>query len=210
LLILKSQIKIMGKKDPKIDAYIARSADFAKPILKHIRNLIHKGCPEVAEKIKWSFPNFEYKGIFCNMAAFKAHCTFGFWQGALIKDNHGVLTSGEAMGHFGKITSLKDLPSDKIILDYIHQAVRLKDEGIKNPKKTVKRLKEVRVPSEILKIIRANKKAFSVLENFSNSNKKDYIEWIEEAKTETTREKRISTMMEWLQEGKPRNWKYMP
>ena len=199
----------MGMKDPKIDAYIDKAADFAKPILNHIRELIHQGCPQVVEKIKWSFPNFEYKGIFCHMAAFKSHCTFGFWQGALIEDSHGVLTSGEAMGHFGKITNLIDLPKDKIILDYIRQAIRLKDEGIKNPKKRLRRLREVKVPSKIMEIIRSNRKALTVFENFSNSNKKDYVEWIMEAKTEATRAKRIVTMMEWLQEGKPRNWKYM-
>jgi len=202
----------MGKKDPKIDAYIAKSADFAKPILEHLRELVHKGCPGVTEVMKWSFPNFEYKGLICNMAAFKSHCTFGFWQSSLMKDPYKVMTAtGEkAMGHFGRITSLKDLPSDKIMLQYIREAVSLKDSGAKVARKRpVKSPPPVKVPAYILDAIKKNKKAWKSFEDFSNSHKKEYVEWVEEAKTNTTREKRLATMIEWLKEGKTRNWKYV-
>lgn len=202
----------MGKKDPKFDAYIAKSADFARPILKHLRQLVHKGCPEVTEAMKWSFPNFEYKGLFCNMAAFKHHCTFGFWQSTLMKDPHGVMTkTGEkAMGHFGRITSLKDLPSDKILLEYIREAVKLKDTGARVIRKTpVRSTKPIKVPSYIISAIKKNNKALKTFKSFPNSHKKEYVEWIEEAKTDATKEKRIGNMMEWLKEGKPRSWKYM-
>src|SRR5882757_7669780 len=106
----------MAKKEKAIDAYIARSADFAKPILNHIRELVHKACPDVEEKMKWSFPHFDYKGeMMCSMAAFKQHAAFGFWKAALMKDPILTETSKSevAMGHLGRITSLKDLPSDK-------------------------------------------------------------------------------------------------
>jgi len=201
----------MGKKDPKVDVYIKKSADFAKPILKHLRELVHQGCPDVTEAIKWTFPNFEYKGLLCNMAAFKSHCTFGFWQPSLMKDPQGILKTGEkAMGQLGRITSLADLPKDKIMLKYIKEAVKLKDSGAKVIKKrSPELLKPIKVPAYILNRIKKDKKALKVFDSFSNSHKRDYVEWIEEAKTVNTREKRMATMMEWLKEGKSRNWKYM-
>lgn len=200
----------MGKKDKRVDAYIAKSADFAKPILKHLRELVHKACPEVEETIKWSFASFDYKGMLCSMAAFKQHCTFGFWKVSLLKDPKKYLTVENAMGHLGKITSLKDLPSDKILIDFIKQAIKLNNEGIKLPSKprsTVK--KELKVPDYFQKMLSKNKKALQIFENFSYSHKKEYIEWITEAKTEETRTKRMNQALEWMVEGKSRNWKYM-
>jgi uncharacterized protein YdeI (YjbR/CyaY-like superfamily) len=205
----------MPKKDKRIDAYISQSATFAQPILKHLRKLIHQGCPEVQETIKWGVPSFDYKGPFFSIAAFKQHCALGFWKAGLIEDRHGYLKpiaseGGEAMGNFGRITSLDDLPSDKILLDYIRQARRLNDEGIKNsPRKATKR-KELKAPEYMLAAIRKNKKAWATFENFGPSNKRDYVEWITEAKTEATRDKRLTQAIEWMVEGKPRNWKYMP
>lgn len=200
----------MGKKDKRIDAYISKSADFAKPILKHLRELVHKACPEVEETIKWSFACFDYKGILCSMAAFKQHCSFGFWKAALLNDPKKYLTAENAMGHLGKITSLKDLPSDKILIDFIKQAVKLNDEGVKLPSKPkTNAKKELIVPDYFQKILSKNKKALQIFENFSYSHKKEYIEWITEAKTEETRIKRMNQAIEWMVEGKSRNWKYM-
>jgi uncharacterized protein YdeI (YjbR/CyaY-like superfamily) len=203
----------MEKKEKAIDAYIAKAADFAKPILVHIRELVHKVCPEVEEKMKWSFPHFDYKGeMMCSMAAFKAHAVFGFWKGSLMKDP--VLMenakSETAMGHLGRLTSLKDLPSDKKITAWIKEAMMLNDKGIKvaKTKPTEKEKKALVIPDYFQKVISKNKKAAAAFDAFSYSHKKEYVEWITEAKTDETRNKRMTTAVEWLSEGKNRMWKY--
>jgi len=199
----------MPKKDPRVDAYIAKSADFAKPILKQIRKIVHAGCPEAEEAIKWQFPTFMYKGMLCGMAAFKEHCTFGFWKHALILDSNKKEEEG-GMGQFGRITSLADIPSDKVMLGYIKKAMQLNDEGIKVPKQArPKKKKELVVPDYLSAALKKNKKACETFENFSYSHKKEYVEWLTEAKREETREKRLETTVAWLAEGKARNWKYM-
>ncbi len=153
----------MGKKDKRIDAYIAKSADFAKPILNHLRELVHKACPDVEETMKWSFPHFDYKGaMMCSMAAFKAHCAFGFWKAKLMQDyDKKMKKAGEtAMGHFGRITKLSDLPSDSTLLNYIKEAARLNDEGVRLPAKPkAKKKKELNIPSYFLNALKKNKKA---------------------------------------------------
>ena len=202
----------MAKKEKAIDAYIARSADFAKPILNHIRELVHKSCPDVEEKMKWSFPHFDYKGeMMCSMAAFKQHAVFGFWKASLMKDPVLVenAKSEVAMGHLGRITGLKDLPSDKKMTAWIKEAMALTDKGIKLPSKAkATEKKELVVPDYFTKALSRNKKAKQVFEGFSYSNKKDYVEWITGAKTEETRNSRMATALEWLAEGKVRHWKY--
>jgi uncharacterized protein YdeI (YjbR/CyaY-like superfamily) len=203
----------MGKKDPRIDAYIAKAQPFAQPVLKHLRKLVHTACPEVEETIKWGMPFFDYKGSFCNMASFKQHCTFGFWKPKLLKDPENYLGEnkahgGEAMGNLGRITGLKDLPPDKVILDFIKQAKKLNDEGVKIAKPKTEK-KELVIPAELTNALKKNKKAEKVFDDFSYSHKKEYAEWITEAKTEETRNKRLATAIEWISEGKPRNWKYM-
>ncbi len=201
----------MGKKDKKVDAYIAKSAEFAKPILTHLRTLVHQACPEVEEVIKWGFPNFDYKGVLCNMAGFKQHCSFGFWKASLMKDPNKILavTDRNSMGHFDRITSLKDLPTDKILLAYIKQAVELNELGVKRKVKvTPKGSKTIDTPDYLEKILKKNKMAREVFENFAYSHRKEYIQWFEEAKTEETRNKRIAQAIEWISEGKGRNWKY--
>lgn len=198
------------KYNPIVDAYISKSAEFAKPILEHLRALVHKVCPEVEETIKWGFPNFDYMGPMFNMAAFKNHCAFGFWKGALIPKLKSSISNEPAMGNLGKITSLKDLPSNKTLIALLREAVKLNEEGIKLPKKDSSADKKVIiVPDYIASALKKNKSAQNNFSAFSYSNKKEYIEWITEAKTAATREKRISTMIEWVAEGKPRNWKYM-
>jgi uncharacterized protein YdeI (YjbR/CyaY-like superfamily) len=197
--------------DKRIDDYIAKSADFAKPILNHLRKIIHVACPQVEETIKWGFPHFGYKGMMCSMAAFKQHCAFGFWKAALMKDADKMLDNqGQAMGHAGKLKTLKDLPSDKILIGWVKEAMKLNDEGIKLPerKKSDSR-PEIVVPDALKKELVKHTKAADTFSNFSPSHKREYIEWIEEAKTEATKSKRILTTIEWLTEGKTRMWKYV-
>lgn len=202
----------MGKRDGRIDEYISKSADFAKPVLIHLRELVHKTCPGVEETMKWSFPHFDYKGMLCHMASFKQHCAFGFWKAELMKDKALMQNakSETAMGHLGKITSLKDLPSDKKMIAYIKEAMKLNDEGVKLPSRgKASQKKDVFMPHYFLKALKKNKTAFNVFDDFSPSHKREYVEWITEAKTEETRSRRIATAIEWMSEGKPRNWKYI-
>jgi uncharacterized protein YdeI (YjbR/CyaY-like superfamily) len=201
----------MPTKDPRIDLYIYNAADFARPILLHLRELVHAACSDVQETIKWSFASFDYKGPMCSMASFKQHCAFGFWKASLMKDK--TLTknaeSESAMGHYGKITSLKDLPSDKKIIAHIKEAMMLNEKGIKlPPRKVTTAKKEIVVPVYFLKQLKKNKKAFITFENFSSSHKREYVEWITEAKTDETKNRRMETAIEWMSEGKSRNWKY--
>ena len=196
----------MPTVDPRIDAYIEKSADFAKPILTHIRKLVHKACPDITETMKWSFPHFDHKGTVCSMASFKQHCAFGFWKQSLLEQG-AFPAEKTAMGSFGRITSLKDLPSDRVMISLIQQAVELNEKGIKVQKKPAEK-KEIVVPDDLKKALSKNKAAKTAFEKFSPSHKREYVMWIEEAKTEPTRNKRLATTVEWLSEGKSRNWKY--
>ncbi len=204
----------MGKKDERIDAYIAKAADFAKPILIHLRDMMHTLCPDVEETWKWSFPVFVYKGaIMCNMAAFKAHCSFGFWKASLMEDTDKLfdLQERDGMGHFGKIYSIKDLPKDAILKKYIKAAMKLNEDGVKLPAKakvTEEKKKELEVPDYFIAELKKSKPAQKNFDAFSYSCKKEYVQWFEDAKTEVTRNKRISQALEWIAEGKDRNWKY--
>ena len=190
-----------------MDEYIAKAAEFARPILAHIRELVHKACPEARETIKWSVPHFEHQGILCNMATFKAHCAFGFWRGNQLKIE--AKNSSEAMGDFGRITSLADLPSDKVLVGYIREAARLNESGLKRPKAPkAKVTRGLVVPESLIRALKKNRKAADTFNGFSNSHKKEYAEWIATAKTEQTREKRVAQAIAWLTEGKSRNWKY--
>ena len=204
----------MPQTDARVDAYIAKSADFAQPILTHLRKLIHAACPEVEETIKWSFPNFVYRGaVMCNMASFKEHCSFGFWRASLIEDTENILAVSDriSMGHLGKITGLRDLPKDTVLTKYIKAAMKLHDEGIKPParaKASEKEKKELETPDYFMAELSKNPSAKQQFYAFSYSNRKEYIEWLTEAKTEATRNKRMATAIEWIAEGKSRNWKY--
>ncbi|MCG7856929.1 YdeI/OmpD-associated family protein [Flavihumibacter sediminis] len=201
----------MVTTDPRIDAYIENAEPFARPILQHLRSLVHKTCPETVETIKWGFPHFLYKKeILCSMASFKKHCAFIFWKATLMKDPILIenARAETAMGHLGKIMSLKDLPADKQMIAYLKEAMELNDKGIKLPKKTAAPKKELMVPKELKEALSKNKKAFDVFDKASYSHRKEYIEWICEAKTEATRNKRISKTIEMLAEGKSRNEEY--
>ncbi len=200
----------MAKIDPRVDACIAQAPEFAKPILTHIRKLVHQGCPEVEETIKWRFPTFMYKGMFCGMGAFKGHCTFGFWKHELLFGTDGGEAKDGGMGQFGRFTSLSDLPKDSVLIGYIKRAARLNDEGVKAPSRSKpKERKPLVVPSFFRSALKKNKKALATFENFSYSHKKEYVEWLTEAKTEETRTRRLAMALEWLAQGKARNWKYM-
>jgi uncharacterized protein YdeI (YjbR/CyaY-like superfamily) len=200
----------MGTRDFRVDAYIAKSADFAKPILTHLREVVHAACPQVEETMKWSSPHFDYRGqMMCMMAGFKEHAIFGFWKGSLIAGvapnrNNG----GEAMGNYGKLKSVKDLPSKKELTAFIKQAMKLNDEGItvSRPKKSPK--PEAKVPAELEAALAKNKKAVATWEAFPPSHRREYIQWIDEAKRPETKEKRVAQTVEWVAEGKGRNWKY--
>lgn len=180
------------------------------PVLEYLREVIHTACEET---MKWSMPHFQYQGsILCSMASFRQHCAFGFWLAPVIKDPDGILqTESKSMGHFGRIRSLKDLPRKKILVKYIREAMSLIQKGITRPaaKPSVKDKKELKVPHYFLAALTKNKKALDVFSDFSYSHRKEYVEWVTEAKTEETRQKRIAASLKWLAEGKARNWKYM-
>jgi uncharacterized protein YdeI (YjbR/CyaY-like superfamily) len=202
--------------NPKVDAYIAKAAPFAKPILTHLRGLIHKACPGVAEEIKWSRPFFSYHGeIIGNVSAFKAHCSSGFWDaeiGKVLKAD-GVLQDG-GMGSLGRITRLEDMPSDKQLIGYLRQAAAFIDAGqgatwVAVRRQVVKAPKPlVEVPEELTAALKKNKAAATAFAAFSASCKREYSEWIASAKRAETRERRVAQAIEWISEGKQRNWKY--
>ncbi len=200
----------MAKKNPAVDAYIGKSADFARPILNHIRKIVHSACPEVEEAVKWGMPFFVYNGMLCNMAAFKEHCSLGFWKGKLIFGEKYLEGEEEGMGSFGRITKVSDMPSEKALTGYIKNAMKLNEEGVKAPAvRKGKEKMELTAPPYFMDALKKNKKALATYESFSPSHKREYGEWVVEAKTEETREKRLETAIEWMAEGKIRNWKYV-
>jgi len=200
----------MGTKDARVDAYIAKSAVFARPILKHLRKIVHTGCPDVEETIKWQFPHFDHKGVMCGMAAFKEHCAFGFWKEALVL-NRDQAVEKTAMGSFGCVTSLADLPSEKTLIGYVKKAAALNEAGIKAPGRTQPKKKEpLAVPNYFNAALKKNAKARKTFENFAPSKRREYLEWVTEAKREETRNERLATSIKWLAEGKSRHWKYQP
>ncbi|UTY60136.1 YdeI family protein [Massilia sp. erpn] len=193
--------------DPRIDAYIAKSAEFAQPILAHLRALVHATCPEVEETVKWGMPHFMYKGMLCNMAAFKQHCSFGFWKAEMLLSQADAKTE-EAMGQFGRIASLKDLPPQKTLAGYIKKAMQLNEDGVKAPAKAKAAKPELQVQDYFLAALEGKPAALAHFDAFSTSKKRDYVEWLDEAKTEATRQRRLEQAVEWIAEGKSRNWKY--
>lgn len=197
--------------DPRIDEYIERAAPFARPVLRHLRELVHKTSPDIIETVRWGFPHFDYKGILCSMAAFKKHCHFGFWKGTILKDSKELLTAVGAtqMANFDQITSMKDLPPDKVLTAYIREAIRLNEEGIALPAKEKRpRNTQIVIPEELSSALNRNTKAKAAFEKFSPSHKREYIEWIIDAKTDATREKRVDKTIELLTDGKSLHNKY--
>lgn len=199
--------------DPRVDAYIEKSTPFAQPILTHLRELMHKACPRATESVKWGMPFFIQQGvILCHMAAFKQHCAFGFWgsgmKKVLAKDGRN---SSDAMGTLGRITSLKDLPPDRLMLTYMRQAAELVDSGERKTsidRPANKKKKPVSIPLELTVALKKNKLAAKAFAGFSPSCKREYAEWITEAKRPDTKQKRLAQAIGWIAEGKTRHWKY--
>jgi uncharacterized protein YdeI (YjbR/CyaY-like superfamily) len=197
----------MGTRDDRIDAYIERAAPFSQPILKHLRRIVRATSPEIDETLKWRSPFFTYKGApLCFMASFTRHCTFGFWKGSLLAEND--TKAREAMGSFGRITKLSDLPSPAKLKAMIRAAMKLKDAGVKAPNKHPRKA-PARMPAWFAASLRSNAKARAAFDAFTPGRRREYVEWLAEAKTEATRSKRLATAMEWIADGKPLNWKYM-
>jgi hypothetical protein len=225
----------MGTRDARVDAYIAKMQPFAQEILQHIRDVVHTACPQCEEAMKWSMPFFTYKGaLLCNMAGFKAHASFGFWLG---KQVLGDDAEEGAMGQFGKLTSVKDLPSKTVLTKHIKKAMQLVDAGAKleratatagsrgkavrgqgeggrgkgegsAAKKVAAKMASVVVPPELSKALLRHPEAKAAFEAFSPSHRREYAEWIAEAKKPETKERRVQQALEMLAEGKGRNWKY--
>lgn len=194
-------------RDPRVDAYIAKSPAFAQPILNRLREAVHAGCPEVQETIKWSVPSFEYKGPFCGMASFKKHAMFGFWKHQLMA---GVLPKGEhrAFGKFGRLESIDDVPSKAALVKIVRIARKLNDDRIKVPRAPKPAKPPVKTPADLMAALKASPRALAAFKAFSPSHKREYVEWITEAKAAETRARRVAQAGEWIAEGKSRNWKY--
>jgi uncharacterized protein YdeI (YjbR/CyaY-like superfamily) len=197
-------------KPPAVDAYILKSADFARPVLRRLRAAMHKACPQIEETMKWSAPFFEHKGIVAYMAAFKTHARFGFWKWKLLKDRAGLLSPGGDFGLRGsRLRSTADLPPDAIMIRCIKAAVALNERGVKVPRTARKKRPPARPPGDLVAALRKNPKAQATFKSFTTSQQREYVEWITEAKQDATRRKRLATAIEWIAEGKRRNWKYL-
>lgn len=193
--------------DPRIDACIERAAPFARPILTRLRSLIHRACPQVTETLKWNSPAFEHHGILCGFAAFKKHCTLGFWKEALLADGASDEDT-KALDALGRIESEDALPSDAAIIRLIRRASKLNEDGVKLPAGKKSRKPPPRTPPDLAAALRQSPEAAANFKGFSPSHKREYIEWITEAKQPETRARRLATAIEWIAQGKGRNWKY--
>jgi len=197
----------MGTKDARVDAYIAKAPDYAKPILEYLRATVHEVVPDVTEEIKWQMPHFTYKGMFCGMGAFKDYSVFGFRKAELVLgDKFKSLRLTDQIGH---LQTVDDLPPKKTLVAYLKKAKQLNDDGTKVERKPPKPKKPLRTPVFLSAALKKNKKAAAAYEAFSPSHKREYVEWLTEAKTDETRNKRLAQAVEWMAEGKARNWKYM-
>lgn len=194
--------------DPRVDAYIDRAAPFAQDILRHWRATVHAQCPEVVETIKWGFPNFTYRDkILTGMAAFKAHCSIGFWHGEAAVGAEQAKDG--AMGQFGRLTALKDLPAKTAQKAALQRAMRLIEDGVKaRAPRTTAPKPPPDAPEDLLAALTQNVAARQTFDAFPPGQRREYIDWIVEAKKAETRERRIAQAVEWMAEGKRRNWKY--
>ena len=199
---------------PQVDEYIASAGAFAQPILNHIRELVHQALPDVQEDIKWSMPFFTYRSIMLgNMAAFKQHCSFGLWgKEAAAGLRADGLYDRKAMGVLGKLTSLKDLPSDREFIKYVRAAAAEIETGARTTNYSRSKPSDPKpppeVPTSLAAALKKNKAAAAQFAAMPPGCKREYCEWIAEAKRDETREKRAATAVEWIAEGKRRNWKY--
>jgi uncharacterized protein YdeI (YjbR/CyaY-like superfamily) len=190
----------------QVDAYIGKSAPFARPIFEKLRRLFHQACPQIEEKLKWGCPSFEYKGLVGGFAGFKQHAAFGYWRQDVLPDPHGLFKSRGAFG--SRLTDMSQLPSDEVLLQYIRAAVKLNETGAPARFKSKAR-PPLKIPAWFLSALKKNKKALAAFEAFPPSHKREYVEWLVEAKQDETRKKRLETAVAWMAEGKTRNWKYV-
>jgi len=199
----------MGTRDDRVGAYISRSADFARPILAHLRALVHRVCPDVTETIKWGFPHFEHHGVLCSMASFKAHCAFGFWHAQMRSLAGAPLAADAAMGQFGRIATLSDLPKNADLAALIRKAAALNAAGVRSVRAPgIKPRAPLDVPEDLAAAFRKNCGALGHFSAMSASHRREYIEWLVDAKRDETRRKRLATAIEWIGEGKSKEWKY--
>ncbi|MCK6447199.1 MAG: YdeI/OmpD-associated family protein [Planctomycetes bacterium] len=196
----------MGKRDPRVDAYIETKAEFARPILVKLRELVHQTCPDVEETIKWGMPSFTYHGILCGMAAFKEHAVFGFWKHELVIGENGKWR--DAMGSFGCLKSVSDLPTKAQFAQWMKKAMQLNVDGVKAPQRKHPKKAPPKLHPEFAAALAKSPKAKKTLEGFPPGAQREYLEWIAEAKADATRARRIADAVKWLAEGKRRNWKY--
>jgi uncharacterized protein YdeI (YjbR/CyaY-like superfamily) len=201
----------MAKLNSKVTDYIAKSADFAKPILNHLREIIHSTCPDVEEDIKWGTPHYGYKGDhLVMMAGFKSHCSFSLYKAEIMKDKtiQDSVKAGKKFGYMDKVKSIDELPAKKVLMAYIKEAMVINESGLKKAVVKSDKPKVVEMPDYFAKALKANTKAYKVFAEKSDSFRKEYIVWIGDAKTEDTRQKRIEQSLEWIAEGKGRFWQY--
>lgn len=197
----------MAKLDPLVDAYIAAAADFARPILTRLRTVVHAACPAVEETMKWGRPHFMYEGIIGGMAAFKQHCAFGFRNRRLVAGEDAA--DDAAMAQLGRIASVAALPPDDVLAGYIRTAMRLNELGTRSPTRSRPRAqRDVEVPSALAAALAAHPVAAAAFERMPPSHRREYAEWVADAKREATRARRVATAVEWIAAGKGRNWKY--
>lgn len=197
-----------GHRDPRVDAYIASAAPFARPILGHLRELVHGACPEVKEAMKWGMPFFVHHGNLCFMAGFTQHAGFGFWRGKAALGKATAEKTG-AMGQFGRLTSVDDLPARRTLIAAIRRAAQLNEAGA--PARTAKPRSAKptpRTPAALQAALRLSTKSSANWKTLPPGHRREYVEWITEAKRPETRQRRIATTIEWLAAGKRRNWKY--
>jgi uncharacterized protein YdeI (YjbR/CyaY-like superfamily) len=197
----------MPTTDKRVDAYIAKAPPFARPILERIRETVHAACPDCEETLKWSAPAFMHEGILLIMAAFKEHCAINFWKGALVVG--AAAADSESAGQLGKLRTVADLPTKKVLTGYIKKAMELNELGTTVPKRAAKPKKTVAMPDSFAAALKKHKAVLAAFEKFSPSQRREYVEWIADAKTAVTRDRRVAQAVEWIGEGKSRNWKYM-
>lgn len=197
--------------NPKVDSYLEKAEAFARPILRHLRALIHATCPKVVEEMKWGIPHFDYHGeMMCIIASYKKHCSFSFWKDSLMSDERLKGNSGlpAAKRYMGSLTSLADLPSDRQVSTWIREAMSLNERGIQLPRRKSEGPKAVAIPTAFSNELAANPRINAIFQGKSASFQKEYNVWIGQAKTDATRGKRIEEALAWIAEGKGRFWKY--
>jgi uncharacterized protein YdeI (YjbR/CyaY-like superfamily) len=197
--------------NPQFDDYIAKSADFAKPVMEYLRKIIHETCPEVEEVMKWGNPHFDYKGdMMCILAAYSKHCSFSLYKAELMGDPKLIesVKAGKKMGYMDKITSLTDLPEKAVLVAYIKEVMTLNEAGVKKARPKSETPQVIETPDYFNEELATNPLAKEIFESKSASFRKDYLIWITGAKTEATRQTRMEQSLEWIAEGKGRFWQY--